>query len=88
MFRFPKEIIFLTTMCCCDDVSSEGLLIRILNLILLHFHLSVIRDPPHLEVTPSYVEVKLRKAAQGNSCTSASSPPRIVVWGENFSLQE
>ena len=31
MFRFPKEVKFLTTMCSCDDVSSESLLIGILN---------------------------------------------------------
>ena len=46
-------------------------------------HLSVTRVPPHLVLTPSAVAVRLTNTAQGNSCASASVPPRIVVWVES-----
>ena len=48
--------------------------------------LSETRDPPHLPLAPDSVDLRLSKAAQGNSLISENSPPMIVDCRVRFGL--
>ena len=70
----------------CRDYVSNGDKSNDFLLTITITNLSLIRDPPHLELKPVPVEVKLRNTAQGNSFTSVKLPPRMFVWEQIIDL--